>query len=196
MRMKGMLNTTVNAVPNRLSQTFYGMDDAKEIWAAIKTRFGEVLQEDRQTARGGLILHVQFDKIKANFQLPQHWHFAMRASLRFKGRSQAGSRMLIDCGMSSTVKIGLGYGIKQMSEYPRYEEEISSRFKQVEYKGVPHPLSGDYTPREQEDIDDSLYEYGKYGPQPQSPSTTESDASSTVYSTCQSNDMMGNYICI
>ncbi|GJV20745.1 reverse transcriptase domain-containing protein [Tanacetum coccineum] len=112
---------------------------------------------------------------------------------------------LIDCGMSSTVKIGLGYGIQSNAEVLGYEEEISrgifafretdagyydiplySRFKQVEYKGVPHPLSGDYTPREQEDIDDSLYEYGKYGPQPQSPSPTESDASSTVYSTCQS----------
>ncbi|GJY67490.1 putative ribonuclease H-like domain-containing protein [Tanacetum coccineum] len=117
---------------------------------------------------------------------------------------------LIDCGMSSTVKIGLGYGIKSNAEVLGYEEEISrgifalretdagyhdiplySRFKQVEYKGVPHPLSGDYTPREQEDIDDSLYEYGKYGPQPQSPSPTVSDASSTVYSTCQSNDSDG-----
>ncbi|GKF14390.1 hypothetical protein Tco_0055852 [Tanacetum coccineum] len=87
---------------------------------------------------------------------------------------------LIDCGMSSTVKIGLGYGIKSNAEVLGYEEEISrgifafretdagnydiplySRFKQVEYKGVPHPLSGDYTHREQEDIDDSLYEYGK-----------------------------------
>ncbi|GJU91840.1 putative ribonuclease H-like domain-containing protein [Tanacetum coccineum] len=37
----------------------------------------------------------------------------------------------------------------------------------------------------------SLYEYGKYGTQPQSPSPTESDASSTVYSTCQSNDSDG-----
>ncbi|GJU56212.1 putative ribonuclease H-like domain-containing protein [Tanacetum coccineum] len=37
----------------------------------------------------------------------------------------------------------------------------------------------------------SLYEYGKYGPQPQSPSHTESDASSTVYSTCPSNDSDG-----
>ncbi|GJV78760.1 putative ribonuclease H-like domain-containing protein [Tanacetum coccineum] len=101
-------------------------------------------------------------------------------------------------------------GIKSNAEVLGYEEEISrgifafretnagyndiplySRFKQVEYKGVPHPLSGDYTPREQEDIDDSLYEYGKYGPQPQSPSPTESDASSTVYSTCQSNDNDG-----
>ncbi|GKC85322.1 hypothetical protein Tco_1141039 [Tanacetum coccineum] len=82
---------------------------------------------------------------------------------------------LIDCGMSSTVKIGLGYGIQSNAEVLGYEEEISrgifafretdagyydiplySRFKQVEYKGVPHPLSGDYTPREQEDIDDSL----------------------------------------
>ncbi|GJW21834.1 putative ribonuclease H-like domain-containing protein [Tanacetum coccineum] len=117
---------------------------------------------------------------------------------------------LIDCGMSSTVKIGLRYGIQSNAEVLGYEEDISrgifafreidagyydiplySRFKQVEYKGVPHPLSGDYTPREQEDIDDSLYEYGKYGPQPQSPSHTESDASSTVYSTCQSNDSDG-----
>ncbi|GJW02500.1 ribonuclease H-like domain-containing protein [Tanacetum coccineum] len=68
-------------------------------------------------------------------------------------------------GMSSTVKMGLGYGIKSNAEVLGYEEEISrgifafretdagnyhiplySRFKQVEYKGVPHPLSGDYTP--------------------------------------------------
>ncbi|GJT22789.1 ribonuclease H-like domain-containing protein [Tanacetum coccineum] len=90
--------------------------------------------------------------------------------------------LLIDCGMSSTVKIGLGYGIKSNAEVLGYEEEISrgifasretnagyndiplySRFKQVEYKGVPHPLSGDYTPREQEDIDDSLYDDGEQG---------------------------------
>ncbi|GJS28086.1 putative ribonuclease H-like domain-containing protein [Tanacetum coccineum] len=106
---------------------------------------------------------------------------------------------LIDCGMSSSVKIGLGYGIQSNAEVLGYEEEISrgifafrdtdvgyydiplySRFKQVEY-----------TPREQEDIDDSLYEYGKYGPQPQSPSPTVSNASSTVYSTCPSNDSDG-----
>ncbi|GJR42513.1 hypothetical protein Tco_1310616 [Tanacetum coccineum] len=88
---------------------------------------------------------------------------------------------LIDCGMSSTVKIGLGYGIQSNAEVLGYEEEISrgifalretdagyydiplySRFKQVEYKGVPHPLS-----------------------------PTVSDASSTVYSTCPSNDSDG-----
>ncbi|GJS63087.1 hypothetical protein Tco_0677651 [Tanacetum coccineum] len=109
------------------------------------------------------------------------------------------------------VKIGLGYGIQSNAEVLGYEEEISrrifasretdagyndkplyNRFKQVEYKGVPYPLSSDYTPREQEDIDDSLYEYGKYGPpQPQSPSPTVSNASSIVFSTCQSNDSDG-----
>ncbi|GJT75613.1 hypothetical protein Tco_1042338 [Tanacetum coccineum] len=92
---------------------------------------------------------------------------------------------LVDCGMSSTVKIGLGYGIKSNAEV------LDMRFKQVEYKGVPHPLSGDYTPREQEDIDDSLYEYGKHGPQPKSPSPTESNASSIVFSICPSNDSDG-----
>ncbi|GKF79913.1 hypothetical protein Tco_0235481 [Tanacetum coccineum] len=113
--------------------------------------------------------------------------------------------------MSSTIKIGLGYGIQSNAEVLSYEEEIDrgifasiretdpgyhdiplySRFKQVEYKGVPHPLSGDYTPREHEDIDDSLYEYGKYGPQPQTPSPTVSNASSIVFSICPSHDSDG-----
>ncbi|GKB15537.1 putative ribonuclease H-like domain-containing protein, partial [Tanacetum coccineum] len=108
------------------------------------------------------------------------------------------------------IIVGLGYGIKSNAEVLGYEEEISrgifasretdagyndiplySRFKQVEYKGVPHPLSGDYTPREQEDIDDSLYVYGKYGPQPQSPSPTVSNVSSISFSICPSNDSDG-----
>ncbi|GJS90350.1 hypothetical protein Tco_0772986 [Tanacetum coccineum] len=41
-----------------------------------------------------------------------------------------------------------------------------SRFtKTNDFKGVPPPLSGDYTPKPQEEIDDSLYVYGKKGPQ-------------------------------
>ncbi|GJX21930.1 putative ribonuclease H-like domain-containing protein [Tanacetum coccineum] len=106
--------------------------------------------------------------------------------------------------------VNLGYSVKSNAEVLGYEEEMNrgifalketdagyndiplySRLKQVEYKGVPHPLNGDYTPREQEDIDDSLYVYGKYGPQPQCPSPTESTTSSTAYSTCQSNDSDG-----
>ncbi|GKF60641.1 hypothetical protein Tco_0177427, partial [Tanacetum coccineum] len=38
---------------------------------------------------------------------------------------------------------------------------------------VPHPLTGDYTPKPQEEIDDSLYVYSKKGPQ--KPETSVSD---------------------
>ncbi|GJX33859.1 hypothetical protein Tco_0245416 [Tanacetum coccineum] len=62
-------------------------------------------------------------------------------------------------------------------------DELQSEFGDQEAALTAHKLA--------EDIDDSLYEYGKYGPQPQSPSPTVSDASSTVYSTCPSNDSDG-----
>ncbi|GJV31352.1 ribonuclease H-like domain-containing protein [Tanacetum coccineum] len=57
-------------------------------------------------------------------------------------------------------------------------------------KVVPHPLSGDYTPKPQEEIDDSLYVYGKKGPQ--KPEISDSDDNSTKHSTCQSNDNEGS----
>ncbi|GJV64061.1 hypothetical protein Tco_1474889 [Tanacetum coccineum] len=64
---------------------------------------------------------------------------------------------------------------------------LYSRFiKTNDFKGVPHPLSGDYTPTPQEEIDESLYVYGKKGPQKPEPSV--SDDRSSEYSTCQSND--------
>ncbi|GJV52179.1 putative ribonuclease H-like domain-containing protein [Tanacetum coccineum] len=58
--------------------------------------------------------------------------------------------------------------------------------KTNDFKGVPHPLSGDYTPTPQEEIDESLYVYGKKGPQDPEPNV--SDDRSSEYSTCQSND--------
>ncbi|GJV09468.1 hypothetical protein Tco_1347124 [Tanacetum coccineum] len=68
---------------------------------------------------------------------------------------------------------------------------LYSRFiKTNNFKGVPHPLSGDYTPTPQEEIDESLYVYGKKGPQEPEPSV--SDDRSSKYSTCQSNDSAGS----
>ncbi|GJU68808.1 reverse transcriptase domain-containing protein [Tanacetum coccineum] len=84
---------------------------------------------------------------------------------------------LINSGMSSSSKIGLGYEIKSNNEVLSYEEEMNfsifncteedlvgkplySRFiKTDNFKGVPHPLSGDHTPTPQEEIDESLYVY-------------------------------------
>ncbi|GKC84197.1 hypothetical protein Tco_1139914 [Tanacetum coccineum] len=115
---------------------------------------------------------------------------------------------LINSGMSSSSKIGLGYEIKSNNEVLSYEEEMNfsvfncteedsvgkplySRFiKTNDFKGVPHPLSGDYTPTPQEEIDESLYVYGKKGPQEPEPSV--SDDRSSEYSTCQSNDSEGS----
>ncbi|GJU05176.1 putative ribonuclease H-like domain-containing protein [Tanacetum coccineum] len=62
--------------------------------------------------------------------------------------------------------------------------------KTNDFKGVPHPLSGDYTPKPQEEIDDSLYVYGKKGPQ--KPDISVSDDNSSEHSTCQSNDSEGS----
>ncbi|GJR49586.1 ribonuclease H-like domain-containing protein, partial [Tanacetum coccineum] len=98
---------------------------------------------------------------------------------------------LINSGMSSNSKIGLGYEIQSNNEVLSYEEEMNfsvfncseedsvgkplySRFiKTNDFKGVPHPLSGDYTPKPQEEIDESLYVYGKKGPQEPEPSVTD-----------------------
>ncbi|GJV78792.1 hypothetical protein Tco_1514662 [Tanacetum coccineum] len=115
---------------------------------------------------------------------------------------------LINSGMSSSSKIGLGYEIKSNDEVLSYEEEMNfsvfkcskedsigkpsySRFtKTNDFKGVPHPLNGDYTPKPQEEIDDSLYVYGKKGPQ--KPEISVSDENSSEHSSCQSNDSEGS----
>ncbi|GJV38587.1 hypothetical protein Tco_1411064 [Tanacetum coccineum] len=59
-------------------------------------------------------------------------------------------------------------------------------FKTDKFKGVPHPLTGNYTPKPQQEIDESLYVYGKKGPQKHK--TSVSDDKSNEHSTCQSND--------
>ncbi|GJU22898.1 hypothetical protein Tco_1156240 [Tanacetum coccineum] len=81
---------------------------------------------------------------------------------------------LINSGMSSNSKVSLGYELQSNNEVLSYEEEMNfsvfncseedsvgkplySRFiKTNDFKGVPHPLSGDYTPTPQEEIDESL----------------------------------------
>ncbi|GJY25212.1 ribonuclease H-like domain-containing protein [Tanacetum coccineum] len=111
---------------------------------------------------------------------------------------------LVNSGMSSNSKVGLGYGIKSNNEVLSYEEEMNrtvfncteedfvekplyNRFSKTDnLKGVPHPLTGDYTPKPQQEIDESLYVYGKKGPQKHK--TSVSDDKFNKYSTCQSND--------
>ncbi|GKA90480.1 hypothetical protein Tco_0812350 [Tanacetum coccineum] len=115
---------------------------------------------------------------------------------------------LINSGMSSTSKVGLGYEIKSNDEVLSYEEEMNysvfkcseedyvakpfySRFKNADdFKGLPPPFSGDYTPKPHEEFDDSLYDYVYKGTQ--KPETSVSDDKTIEYSTCQSNDSEGS----
>ncbi|GKE30384.1 hypothetical protein Tco_1445768, partial [Tanacetum coccineum] len=111
--------------------------------------------------------------------------------------------------MTSNSKVGLGYEIQSNNEVLSYEEEMNrtvfkctkedylnkplySRFSKANnFKGVPPPLNGDYTPKLQEEIDDSLYVYGTKGPQ--EPEISGSNDNSIEYSTCQSNDSEGSF---
>ncbi|GJS42109.1 putative ribonuclease H-like domain-containing protein [Tanacetum coccineum] len=110
----------------------------------------------------------------------------------FSGRSRERS-VWCEKAPGSNSKIGLGFEIKSNDEVLSYEEEMNfsvfkcskedsigkpsySRFtKTNDFKGVPPPLSGDYTPIPQEEIDDTLYVYGKKGPQ--TPEISVSDES-------------------
>ncbi|GKF69792.1 hypothetical protein Tco_0202849, partial [Tanacetum coccineum] len=75
--------------------------------------------------------------------------------------------------------------------YRQVGKPLYSRFtKTNDFKGVSHPLSGDYTPISQEEIDESLYIYGKRGPHEPEPNV--SDDRSSEYSTCQFNDSAGS----
>ncbi|GJV91161.1 hypothetical protein Tco_1538974 [Tanacetum coccineum] len=78
------------------------------------------------------------------------------------------------------------------SEEDYVGKPLYNRFSKTNnFKGVPHPLTGDYTPKPQEEIDDSLYVYGKKGPQ--KPEISDSADNSTKHSTCQSNDSEGSF---
>ncbi|GJV31739.1 hypothetical protein Tco_1392139 [Tanacetum coccineum] len=116
---------------------------------------------------------------------------------------------LVDSGMSSTSKVGLGYEIKSNDEVLSYEEEMNSTVfncieedfidklctviivQRTDITRIPHPLTGDYTPKPQQEIDESLYVYGKKGPQKHK--TSVSDDKSNEHSTCQSNDSEGSF---
>ncbi|GJR49345.1 putative ribonuclease H-like domain-containing protein [Tanacetum coccineum] len=85
----------------------------------------------------------------------------------------------------------MNFSVFNCTEEDSVGKPLYSRFiKTNDFKGVPHPLSGDYTPKPQEEIDESLYVYGKKGPQEPEPSV--SDDRSSECSTCQSNDSAGS----
>ncbi|GJZ35296.1 retrovirus-related pol polyprotein from transposon TNT 1-94 [Tanacetum coccineum] len=125
---------------------------------------------------------------KLNFQANQIFEKVEKAEKYRRigmklSKTKRGCFQILQMLMPRNLKEEMSRGIFVLRETDEgyYDIPLYSRFKQVEYKGVPPPLSGDYTPRAQEDIDDSFNE--ELG--------VVSDASSTHYSTCQSNDSDG-----
>ncbi|GJU38326.1 hypothetical protein Tco_1191283 [Tanacetum coccineum] len=85
----------------------------------------------------------------------------------------------------------MNFSVFNCSKEDSVGKPLYSRFtKTNDFKGVPHPLNGDYTPTPHEEIDESLYVYGKKGPQEPEPSISEDRFSEC--STCQSNDSEGS----
>ncbi|GJS21678.1 hypothetical protein Tco_0450310 [Tanacetum coccineum] len=81
---------------------------------------------------------------------------------------------LINSGMSSNDKLGLGFEIQSNDEVSL--PSFKWRFILLNHRG--------------NEIDDSLYVYGKKGPQ--KPEISVSDDNSSEHSTCQSNDSEGS----
>ncbi|GKB90432.1 ribonuclease H-like domain-containing protein, partial [Tanacetum coccineum] len=80
---------------------------------------------------------------------------------------------------------------KQLKKIIDSWKDSSKNLWKLINSGVPHPLTGDYTPKPQEEVDDSLYVYGKKGPQ--KPEISDLDDNSIEHSTCQSNDSEGSF---
>ncbi|GJV36615.1 hypothetical protein Tco_1409092 [Tanacetum coccineum] len=68
----------------------------------------------------------------------------------------------------------MNFSIFKGTEEDSVGKPLYIRFRKAnDFKGVSHPLSGDYTPKPQEEIDESLYVYGKKGPQEPEPSVSD-----------------------
>ncbi|GKB57514.1 hypothetical protein Tco_0913700 [Tanacetum coccineum] len=181
-------NILLMAIPKEHMRRFHGMDDAKEIWEAIRTRFGGNANSKKMPGAHVLNLSMTMkltpesdtlsiddlynnlrifeQEIQDNEEMDIKLAIAMIAiSNEESSMKKTGRRVRVD------GKTPIGFDKKKLECFNCHNTEDSigkplySRFTKInEFKGVPHPLSGDYTPRPQEEIDDSLYVYGRKGP--------------------------------
>ncbi|GJS36552.1 reverse transcriptase domain-containing protein [Tanacetum coccineum] len=160
-------NILLMAIPKEHMRRFHGMDDAKEIWEAIRTRFGG----------------------NGNSKKMQKACFKQQSSIEDR-EGNVTARVLQDGGMLNEE---FRFHTQEAGNKKKNSDGKTSYCvysKTNDFKGVPPPLSGDYTPQPQEEIDDSLYVYGKKGPQ--KPEISVSDENSSEHSSCQSNDSEGS----
>ncbi|GJY90103.1 ribonuclease H-like domain-containing protein [Tanacetum coccineum] len=240
-------NILLMAIPKEHMRRFHGMDDAKEIWEAIRTRFGGNANSKKMqkaifkqqfeafTISSSEGLEKGYDRFQQLLsQLEAHGAEVSTEDANHKflrslppacaynictptsstntpeKEALAGfadeiddldieemdinwqiAMIAITNKEVTTKKTEKESSLRKSTKEDSVGKPLYSRFiKTNDFKGVPHPLSGDYTPKPQEEIDESLYVYGKKGPQEPEPSV--SDDRSSEYSTCQSNDSAGS----
>ncbi|GJY28596.1 hypothetical protein Tco_0404363 [Tanacetum coccineum] len=177
MRKKESENSVANAVPKDHLRRFMEMDDAKEDLGSYQDKVWVVMLTLRNA--------------KSCFG---------NNSLRLL---QSRLRKVLEKGMIGFQKLlsqleAIGAGVFAMT-YPSRSRSSTRKQGQKAKSGWKNALQSFKGSKEEkqgrkqveDDIDDSLYEYGKYRPQPQSPSPTVSNTSSIIFSICPSNDSDG-----
>ncbi|GJS75379.1 hypothetical protein Tco_0725260 [Tanacetum coccineum] len=189
-----------------------GLVDAKEIWKAIRTRFGG--NANLKKMHKAVLKQQQFkrdsfyqDQGARKKEQKQNCLLIMDDGVVNWGEhtveEEESNHALMAISSSNEVSLCSKTCIDSYNKLKTLCDEqmnqledsvgkpLYSRFtKTNDFKGVPHPLSGDYTHTPQEEIDESLYVYGKKGPQEPEPSIL--DDRSSECSTCQSNDSDGS----
>ncbi|GJR88109.1 hypothetical protein Tco_0212120 [Tanacetum coccineum] len=205
--MNGICKRNWEAIRTRRLEK--GYDRFPTITFSVEAHGAEAQQKDMDLLHEDL---EQIDDLDIE-DMDINWQIAMIAILmrRTKGTHDGKKRrdsfyQHQEAGKQEKNQMGLltmDDGIVNWGEHTEADEEetnqctnaISSRVsrftKTNSFKGVPHPLSEDYTPTPQEEINGILFLfYGKKGPQESEPSV--SDDRSSECSTCQSDDSVGS----
>ncbi|GJU97797.1 hypothetical protein Tco_1327068 [Tanacetum coccineum] len=193
--------------PKIILLNFTKMTDAKEMWEAIKSRFGG---NDESKKMQKYILKQQFEafiydktdvltyhkKLLAEAEKEKE---ELKAKVEKWHNSSKSLNILLNSQMSARDKAGLGYGDQMNKGVLSFENEVfgslfDSRSSDIEdspvnnryaegMHAVPPPMTGIYIPSgPDKEIDDSQFTYG-----PKQSKPSESDARSSDFTSCESN---------
>ncbi|GJU32173.1 retrovirus-related pol polyprotein from transposon TNT 1-94 [Tanacetum coccineum] len=183
--------TLLMALPGDQLAKFPKMTDAKDMWDAIKSRFGG---NDESKKMQKYILK-QYVSIEDPIEVP------LGSKLENFQSSSKGLSKLLNSQMSTRDKSGLGYGNQIHEGVLSYENEVfesvfnsrssdvedspvHDRFANVEgMHAVPPPMTGNYMPSGHDrEVDDSMFTYGL-----KQSKTSEYDAKTSDFDSCATN---------
>ncbi|GJS99912.1 hypothetical protein Tco_0821082 [Tanacetum coccineum] len=190
--------TLLQSIPDDHVADFHYMDDARDIWNAVKARFGGNVKSKKMRKS---MLKQEFSEINAiaetaekELQTKLDNHLVQTEKERTSSKNLF---RLIDSSMSVRTKVGLGFNnyIREnelgwddsaFSVFTTISEEVKSRplynrfAKTDSMKAVHPPLSGDYTSLSDHiDLDKSQMSYVKSS-EPKSNDSTSCASTSSV----------------